>query len=149
MRYEKIFTLLLFALCGKGYCIVVRIDNCNTSKSYVNHSLPDRPEFYRSIHLQKVHLVGESFGTVVFCLIHEIYMQLKYLETRLPQPMDDIFCSRPCKRSKAEEAKREKSSFLVNVKHQMDWSNYGAANLKILKLLLHNFVEYQEQRPLL
>lgn len=41
----------------------------DTSKSYVNHSLPDRPDFYRSIHLQKAHLVGESLGTVVFCMV--------------------------------------------------------------------------------
>lgn len=47
-------------------CFCVHLD---TSKSYVNHSLPDRPDFYRSIHLQKAHLVGESLGTVVFCMV--------------------------------------------------------------------------------
>lgn len=41
----------------------------DTSISYVNHSLPERPEFYRSIHLQKAHLVGENLGTVVFCMV--------------------------------------------------------------------------------
>ena len=40
-----------------------------TSKSYVNHSLPERPDFYRSIHLQKAHLRGESLSTVIFCMV--------------------------------------------------------------------------------
>ncbi|XP_078315224.1 uncharacterized protein LOC144619848 [Crassostrea virginica] len=98
MRLPSFFTML-FSLSGSGFCIYVQIDDCSTSKSYVNHSLPERPDFYRSIHLQKAHLRGESLSTVIFCMIHEIYTHLKYIEAKLQDPMDDYLCSRPCKRA--------------------------------------------------
>ncbi|XP_019926125.1 uncharacterized protein LOC128183549 [Crassostrea angulata] len=136
MHPQRFFTIL-FSFIGTGVCIFIQIDNCNTSKSYVNHSLPDRPDFYRSIHLQKAHLVGESLGTVVFCMIHEIYTHLKYIEEKLQDPMEDILCSRPCKRDGFQEKSRKKSAILPPKR----WSHSQAS--AILGLLLDKFVEYR------
>ncbi|XP_048771061.1 uncharacterized protein LOC125677131 [Ostrea edulis] len=142
MQLEIVLGLLL-SLCGARYSIVVQIDDCNTSISYVNHSLPERPEFYRSIHLQKAHLVGENLGTVVFCMIHEIYLELKYLESKLQEPMEDPYCSGPCKRSETMETKRGK----MNRKNQRQWSNSRAATLlKVLRM--DSFAKNLHRRPL-
>lgn len=50
--------------------------------------------------------------------IHEIYTHLKYIEEKLQDPMEDILCSRPCKRDgfqeKSVSVQTCKISFIFN-----------------------------------